>query len=68
MDLHKYKIDIKSDLVFVILGPFLQIININNYNFQITPIALIFNKPIIITIYPGPFILRTQSLITHTLL
>jgi len=30
MVLHKYKIDLKSNLVF---GPFLQIINNNYYNF-----------------------------------
>jgi len=42
MVLHKYKIDVKLDLVFIILGPILKIIYINNYNFLITiaPISL----------------------------
>jgi len=47
MVLHKYKIDVKLDLVFTILEPYLQIININDYIFQITLLSC---KPITINL------------------
>lgn len=40
MDLHKYKIYVKLDLVFIIVGPFVQIININYNNFIITIVPI----------------------------
>jgi len=53
---NKYKLDIKLDLVFTILGEFLQIIKIDDYNFQII-IAPYFISPLPWTLYPY----RTQS-------
>jgi len=41
MVLYKYKIDVKLDLVFIILGQFLHIINID----RLTLIATIFKSP-----------------------
>jgi len=40
MVLHKYKIDVKLDLVFIILGQFLSIIYIDDYEFQITIVPI----------------------------
>jgi len=62
MVLKKYKIDVELELVFMILGPYSQIIHVDRFILMIkifkTPYCIQYT---LITNYHVPFIFRTQS-------